>query len=326
MFRHRHLLLISLTLAASSGCIIVPVPYLHPSFIPAQEVPAGDDILVVKITQRETYTAVGFPCIPYQCKDRAIELVPIEDGHLPAQIQAKPECFLGYFGISMVIIPLPGYRWDHDTISLRVYRRGHQTQTLKSWEWSDLSWKPASGWEERELAIDQIFCADSSEKWMENIECQNWFSEKSSWVEVENSLAVKTRIQQSLLRIALEYLRLEEELNQTPDHDLQLQRVQSKRKQLLCLASASLTKPGESFWGSTTQAACTEEVAIGAAVDIQQAQERLQANGIASAVVLKDSIYLYVPKEDFNAASALLLTYESRKSVRLIIRSPRVSE
>lgn len=319
------LLLMALPTCCTS-CLVLPLPYLHSSYIPAHDLPTSDDVIVTAITQR--MMMAGIPCIPYESKNQSVHLIAIESGKLPSQFSTKPECFFAFIAPSMLMmIPLPGYRWDHDTVSLRVYRSGYQTVTLKSWDWSAIQWKPVNSCEERELAIDQLLYADTpvdaggfflvpqpeNGKVLESIDNADWFASKRDWLDVENSTAVKKQIQQTLRRVAQEYLVLEDELTRATGYDQQRKRLAEKRLQALLLANGLFE----------TSSSDTEELAIGSPANVQKAHTYLLENSIPTSVVLKDRVTLFVSTYHYNQASTLLMNKHNLFAKDLIIREPK---
>jgi hypothetical protein len=85
-----------------------------------------------------------------------IEEVALENGEAPAKTDT-------YFAYYYLAIPFEG--WRARTVSLRLYRRGYDTVTIKSRAWlgpfgqsepQQVKWKKADTLEARERAIDEV--------------------------------------------------------------------------------------------------------------------------------------------------------------------------
>jgi hypothetical protein len=240
----------------------------------------------------------------------------------------------------LMMLPLPGYVWDHDTVSLQVYRRGYQTNTINNWQRSPLVWVLANSWEEREMAIDRLLFAEQATRMinikegetatkvptpLDEIENRCWLQKKEYWFENKNSLRETDEIKRAFRRIAVEYQALESELSHVPQYEKMYERVASKSKQLLCLASCLVEKPEKAEHGQTSLPSIKEslaEVAIGSPKDIQLAASILQREGINHYINADGDLYLYVSNSDYDFATSLLICKSGRFNNRMIIREP----
>ena len=312
MFRWSTIVLVFLAaLLGTAGCIIIPIPYAHPSFIAAKDLATADELIITEVTIHEEHYAVPFPCYPFEESERAIRLIPTSNGQLATQSHFQCEWFNAFFGFGMFPLPLPGYVWKHDTICLKVYRRGYQTITIKNWDCSShLTWQPAREWLERELAIDDLLYSKRENRHEMDIHLKE--IETCCWFNNDNSDERIKQTKLALARVAHEYAELAAQLTQVPGTVEQQMRVNTKAQQLRwltqCSSQKQLEDQGMKFEGS--EKGTIARLAHGPIDAVQQATNLLTEAGLtyylvgeaSKRITVQSEITIYVPDTDRNRA------------------------